>query len=67
MATLCNYIQNNVDLLNIIVANMKNGWLESDCDSGTTLVTGSINHWPAPAATQIETTNKTTETKPKTL
>lgn len=49
------------NLRNIIVANIKNGWFESDCDKGTTLVTGSINHCPAPVATQIETTTRTTE------
>lgn len=56
---LFNQIQN---LLNIIVARIKNGWLDSDCDKGTTRVTGSINHCPAPAATQIDTTTRTTKT-----
>lgn len=45
----------------MIVARIKNGWLESDWDKGTTLVTGSINHCPAPVATQIDTATRTTK------
>lgn len=47
-------------LLNIIVAKIKNGWFDKDCDKGTILVTGSINHWPAPVATHADTTRRTT-------
>lgn len=44
-----------------IVAIRKNGWLDRDCVKGTILVVGSINHCPAPAATHIDTTSKTTK------
>lgn len=48
-------------LLRITVANRKKRWFDKDCVSGTTLVTGSINHCPAPVATQIDTTRSTTK------
>lgn len=48
------------NLLSMIVARIKNGWLDRECDKDTTRVTGSINHCPAPAATQIDTTKRTT-------
>lgn len=47
------------------MAKIKNGWFDKDCDKGTILVTGSISHCPAPAATHIDTTSKTTKTKKK--
>lgn len=43
------------------MARIKKGWLESDCDSGTILVIGSISHCEAPVATHIETPNNKTE------
>lgn len=58
-ATTLFWTPSNTITRNINVATIKNGWFAKEWENGTTRVSGSMSHCPAPTATQTETTIKT--------